>query len=441
MMIWMGGIGLLAAREKLRVAHSLDAVPAIAEAFRVGELSYSKVRAMTRVATPENQDYLLQIARHGTASHVAQLVAKYRRVQRIAENQRANALHDNRYLRFRHDEDGALIIEARLPPATGELVLKALGAAGEALYARRKKAEAATETESNVSAETSQARALYDPPGIAGGDADANDSYAARRADALVMMAESLLAGGAVSRPAAERHLIVVQVDAETLTDGQCPGRSELEDGPCIAAESARRLACDATTVRMVEDDDGMPLGVGRKSRSIPPAIRRALKSRDGGCVFPGCTARHFIEGHHVQHWADGGTTGLDNPVQLCHSHHRLVHEGGFEVHADDAAGFLFKRPNGRVVERVPDCATAQRQGGACVEAFKRAQGLDIESTTGITRWDGTSIDYSITVGWPWTPCSVATVLCSWKPVLATRNTFLDRPMCFSRHRIQEPRN
>ena len=163
---WKCGIGVVAAREKLRVAHSLEALPAIAEAFRIGEVSYSKVRAMTRVATPENQDYLLQIARHGTASHVERLVGKYRRVQRDAEAQRANALHYNRYLRFRHAEDGALLIEARLAPEVGELVLKALAAAGEALYARRRSAEEAVKTESNVSAESSRKRPRAAPSTI-----------------------------------------------------------------------------------------------------------------------------------------------------------------------------------------------------------------------------------------------------------------------------------
>ena len=273
---------------------------------------------MTRVATPENEDYLLQIARHGTANHVERLVRKYRRVQSNAESQRANALHDGRYLHFRHDEDGALIIEARLAPETGELVLKALGAAGEALYARRRAAQTTNETESNVSAETSHARALYDPPGPTGGDACAADSYANRRADALVLMAESLLTSGAASRPAGERHQIVVHIDAESLADADAPGRSELEEGPYLATETARRMACDASVVRIVEDEDGMPLSVGRKTRSIPPAIQRALKARDGGCRFPGCTSRHFVEGHHVHHWAHGGETSLQNLVQLC---------------------------------------------------------------------------------------------------------------------------
>lgn len=122
-------------------------------------------------------------------------------------------------------------------------------------------------------------------------------------------------------------------------------------------------------------------------------AIRRALKSRDGGCVFPGCTARHFVEGHHVQHWAHGGGTRLDNLVQLCHFHHRLVHEGGFHVQADEADGFVFKRPDGRVVEPVPDSVSIQCADGAPIEAINRNCGLEIHANTGITLWDGTRMD------------------------------------------------
>jgi hypothetical protein len=108
---------------------------------------------MTRVATPENEDYLLQIARHGTAAHVERLVCNYRKVQRVAERQRANSLHEERCVKFHHDSDGALVIEARLPPESGEIVLKALAAAGEAMYVRRREFDAARQAARENSAE------------------------------------------------------------------------------------------------------------------------------------------------------------------------------------------------------------------------------------------------------------------------------------------------
>jgi hypothetical protein len=120
-----------------------------------------------------------------------------------------------------------------------------------------------------------------------------------------------------------------VHVDRDAITRDE-EGRCEVEHGPWIAAETARRLACDASIVRMIDDADGEPLKVGRRTRSISAALRRALRARDHGCRFPGCTHRRFVDGHHVTHWAEGGETNLGNLVSLCRRHHRLVHEGGY---------------------------------------------------------------------------------------------------------------
>jgi len=397
---WKCGIGMIAAREKVRVARSLESFPGISEAFRSGEISYSKVRAMTRVATAENEGYLLQIARHGTASHVERLVSNYRRVQRSAERQRANALHKVRSVTFHHDQDGALVLEARLPPEMGAIVLEGLAAAAEAMYQRRR----------DDSAESSPNAGLYMPPGPAEGiaedpavpwwarDVNETQSFSARRADALTLMAESLLDNGAGSRSGGARNHIVVHVDAEVLADPTSPGRSELENGPALAGETTRRLACDASVIRLVEDGEGMPLDVGRKTRSIPPAIHRALRARDRGCRFPGCTARHFVEGHHVKHWAHGGDTSLANLVQLCHFHHRLVHEGGYGVRADGDRQFEFTRPDGRIIEPVPRHDSAESCRGTDIETLNREHDLDIDARTCVTLWDGTVMDHALAV-------------------------------------------
>ena len=152
-------------------------------------------------------------------------------------------------------------------------------------------------------------------------------SRTVRRADALAWMAERMFEPGAVPVLAPDRHEIVVHVEAEVLGDGRA-GRCEIEDRTAIAAETARRLCCDAGIVPVGDGPNGEPLSVGRRTRSIPPAVRRALASRDRGCRFPGCPATHRLHGHHVQHWANGGETSLDNLVLLCPTHHRLVHEG-----------------------------------------------------------------------------------------------------------------
>ncbi len=118
----------------------------------------------------------------------------------------------------------------------------------------------------------------------------------------------------------------MVHCDAATLAEEGEPGRSDL-DGIRVSAETSRRMACDAAVVAMVHAKDSSMLSVGRRTRTIPPHIRRALEERDRGCRFPGCGCR-FTEAHHVKHWADGGETSLRNTVLLCRRHHRAVHEG-----------------------------------------------------------------------------------------------------------------
>jgi hypothetical protein len=129
----------------------------------------------------------------------------------------------------------------------------------------------------------------------------------------------------------AERYQVLLHVDPATLSADVEPGRSELEDGTRVSGETSRRLSCDAGLVRVEHGEDGAVLSVGRKTRTVPPAVRRALEARDRGCRFPGC-GRRFTDAHHVRHWADGGETSLQNCVLLCRFHHRLVHEGGWRV-------------------------------------------------------------------------------------------------------------
>jgi len=134
-----------------------------------------------------------------------------------------------------------------------------------------------------------------------------------------------------VPNSTADRYQVVVHVAADVSADRVPSGRTpHIENGPHVSAETSRRIACDSSVLRIDEDKNGEPLAIGRKSRSIPPAMRRALRMRDKGCRFPGCTNDKFVDGHHIEHWADGGETSLDNLVLLCRRHHHLVHEGGF---------------------------------------------------------------------------------------------------------------
>ena len=182
------------------------------------------------------------------------------------------------------------MLKGRLPAAAGAMLIKALDAALDTL------------PENEVSAKF---------------DEDWPIPHAARRADALAAVAESFLAKSDASSNTADRFQVVVHVDAETLQQ-RAAGRCEIEHGPAIPAETARRLSCDASLISVLENEQGEPLDVGRKTRSIPPAIRRALNTRDAGCRFPGCTHRRYVDAHHIEHWADGGETKLSNLVTFA---------------------------------------------------------------------------------------------------------------------------
>ena len=216
-----------------------------------------------------------------------------------------------------------------------------------------------------------------------------------RRADGLVLMAETLLEAGAKTSKSAERYQVVVHVAAETLATG-APGRCAIDAGPALAADTAKRLACDASIVRLVEDNAGQPLSIGRKTRAIPPAIHRALHARDGGCRFPGCTHRHFIHAHHITPWAQGGETSLVNLVQLCQHHHRLVHEGGYGCRLSDTGELLFTRPDGRPLNAVPPMLIPKT--GKTIEDESRKHGLRIDPHTCVPRWHGEVMDYGMGV-------------------------------------------
>jgi hypothetical protein len=362
---WKCGLDLGAAREKLRVAHALEGLPRIAASMAAGKLSYSKVRAMTRVAEAPNEEYLLNIALHATAHHVEKLVRSYRRVKESQELTREARQQAGRELRWFHNDDGSLVIRARLTAEAGALFIKALQAAEDSVPAK------------SVSAETS-----LDPV----------QTRRALRADALAMISESFLSSGPRDLNGGDRQQIVVHVDAQTLKHDHA-GRCELEHGPAMAAETARRLACDASLIAIIENEQDEPLNVGRKTRTIPPAIRRALNSRDRGCRFPGCTHIRYVDGHHVHHWSKGGETKLSNLVTLCRFHHRQVHEGQVVVQILDDGAFRFVRPDGNTFDSPPPQATDWI-------ALATGQPVAITPRTAITGWTGEHLDYREAIDW-----------------------------------------
>ncbi|MDX1736084.1 MAG: DUF222 domain-containing protein, partial [Halioglobus sp.] len=304
---WQCGIALGAAREKVRVAHCLEQLPRIDAAFARGEISYSKVRAMTRVATPETEDYLLMIARHGTASHVENVVRKYKAVRRALDGKAEEEQFASRELLYYQDEQGMWVIHARLPAEAGELVVKAI----EASVALERERDEETEDAENVSAETFSGEQARPPPPQA-------------RADALERLAERFITSPRdnTSLKGHERCQIQLQVSLSAL---QGAGDSS----------PLRRLCCDASLVTVLEDEQGRVLNIGRRSRTVPPAIRRALALRDNNtCRVPGCCESRYVVAVHIVHWAVGGETSLSTLVTLCRHHHRALHQGVFTLEA-----------------------------------------------------------------------------------------------------------
>jgi hypothetical protein len=371
---WMCSVSPFTAREYVRVARRVRDLPVLAAAFARGELSYSKVRALTRIEDIPDENRLLELARHASASQLERIVSGYRSC--LAVEAGARQAYDERFVSWSWDVDGSLILRGRLPAEQGALLVQALQASRDAL------GPAPAARPENVSAETGQPRERVAPR--------------ARNADALVALADASLENTGNSSTA-DRYQVVVHVEAATLQgdsqdDDRAVPRCELEDGALLPAATARRLACDGSLVRIVERD-GKPLSVGRKTRTIPPALRRALRSRDGGCAFPGCDSTRHVDAHHIEHWADGGRTDIGNLVQLCRFHHRLLHEGGYLVRRRGDA-FAFFTPKGQVLPQVPrpprgDCAT--------VIAHNDRRGVRVSAETTIPT-DGGRMDLGMCV-------------------------------------------
>ncbi|MGH9669702.1 MAG: HNH endonuclease signature motif containing protein, partial [Terriglobales bacterium] len=330
--------------------------------------------------TPETEEQLLAVGRAGTAEHVESLVRGWRRMDRKAEAQEAARRHAGRALHVYQDEDGMVVVRGRLEPEVGAVLVQALAAAREALYQK-----AHTE---NVPAGT-----CTDVP--AGTPTMAQPTMAQQQADALALLAETALHHGIDPGAPAERYQVVVHVDAPVLADPDAPGQSVLEDGAYVPAGTSQRLACGASRVVMQHARDGRVVEVAARTRTIPPAFRRALHYRDRGCRFPGCGVR-FGQGHHIRHWAHGGPTTLSNLALLCRRHHRAVHEEGFQVERRPDGELRFQRPDGRPLPEVPRPPEILDDPVQVLRAQHEAEGLVLNAQTAMPGWLGERLD----VGW-----------------------------------------
>jgi hypothetical protein len=309
-------------REKLRVAKALFDLPLTSSAFAKGDLSYSKVRALSRVATPTTEEQLVDFAIDATASQVERHCMDLRNVQRHVSTRDANRVHDNRYLSCTPHSDGSVTLSVELPKETADLVIKALEMAA-AQVATKKEYE---DMENEVRNAPRGAPDLFQ-----------------QQADALVEISKSYLAGGSGKRSCtADHYQVVVHVDEKALR-----GNPDTESKSDLPIETVRRLCCDGSLVPVTEDENRNPLNVGRKHRVVQPPLKRALLARDKCCRFPGCTHERWLDAHHVVHWADGGQTSLKNLIMLCSRHHRLLHEGGFEIKPGAGGEWHFRNASG----------------------------------------------------------------------------------------------
>lgn len=297
----------------LEVAHALEGLPAIAIAFEEGRLSWGQIVPLVRIATPETDEGLAERAQGIDAT---QLEAAARRLRRVPRRKVEDA-HDRRFVSWQWSLDHTwLRLQGRLPADQGAVVVSALERIADRV------------------------------PHHSG---DRFNSREERQADALAEMASSSTA--ADSDP--DRATVVVHVDAGSLATNAGPN-PEIQDGPNLHFDVARRLACDCRLQVVAHDANGAPLGVGRTTRSVPHWLLRQLKHRDQACRFPGCSRQRFVHAHHIVHWAKGGPTDLDNLLVLCTYHHRLVHEKGWKVRGHPSHAVTFLRPDGSVLATGP---------------------------------------------------------------------------------------
>jgi hypothetical protein len=369
---WRVGLDPATAREKVRVARALGGLPAIDEALRSARLSYAKVRALTRVATPQNESRLLGMALIATGAQLERLCRGYRSV---SAGEAAPALEE-RSVHRRLLPGGMVRLELVLEPDEADLVMRAIQRAREVHAEQAEPPSEPTMEAAEATADVSTETCWPSP------------------ADGAVRLAESFLAGNPVSGTGGERFHVLVHLDQEPLgPDGQLAGT--LEDGTRVSAETLRRVACDCGLT--AAGGNGENLSIGRRTRSIPPAIRRALMLRDRGCAFPGCTHTSFLHGHHVEHWLHGGETRLGNLVMLCTVHHHLVHEGGWTVTAGADGVFLFHPPAGEPLAHNPPTARVD-DIPAWLREWADERNLDLGPEANAPLWDGTVPNYDLAV-------------------------------------------
>lgn len=391
------GLSSGAAREQVRVARALEHLPRTQEMFRAGRLSFSKVRALTRVATSEDEAELLAVALSATANQLERLVSGIRRAESLAD---VNVRHARRSLTWREEEDGSTTFTVRCDPEDAATILETLEQFRDVSEGGHPQTGSGDDDADSgggpvgeadgVSAETPTGRAasMLDAlvllcanaalPGKEPGEW--REALGSRRSETVLHATLEDLADAGGAHAAAPAHT-TTPAAAATAESGRGRGVARsgsvgrlvgprLELGPVLHPETARRLTCDTGVTLMLHKRStttsghgvftvvpsarpGATIDVGKRRRLATARQLKALWERDQGCRYPGCGRRRFLHAHHVIHWSRGGRTDLCNLVLVCSTHHRLLHEGEYTLRLDhEARAITILSPTGRVVAR-----------------------------------------------------------------------------------------
>ncbi len=387
------------AREHVRVARALRDLPVIRAEFAAARLSYAKVRALTRIATPDTEQGLAEIAGPMTGNQLERFARAHRQVSHADDA----AARIRRRLAWRFEDDGSLAGTFRLPPLQGAVLLQALRAAAGDLDHP------------------------HDPPGDGGDGGDGVPASSGDKpsvetssslADALLVIAEAFLADKIAATDNPEVYQVIVHVGTDALAQGDPvggaggqpggtpagvsaetpaaprpvpgdpadPARCHVDDGPAVSVSTAQMITCTAALSWMLHDRDGRVLDLGRRRRRPSAALRRAARERDAcRCRYPGCESRR-IDLHHIQYWSHGGRTSLENLISLCKHHHQLVHEHGYLIAWGPGGTFTFYDPGGTVLP--PSPVLPQPDG-----TIEDCHDADITPDTIIPPWYGERLD------------------------------------------------
>lgn len=304
-----------AARATVALAVALGNLVLIADAFGKGEISREVAQELAKFATPETEAEILTAARHWSASDAI----RHRRKAVAISREESSRIAKSRELRLRWSKDrDSVEIFGRLTAEGGARLDAALR------------------------------RVISSVPKKIAGE---RIPYKSRLADALVELAGVEIKSD--SDP--DRATVSLHIDYETLVSGN--GNGEIHAGigvGYISADIARRITCDPRLEIVLDDPDGLALGVGRSTRGVPSWLSREIRYRDKACIHPGCERTYGLEAHHIIHWADGGPTDYDNLALLCWYHHQMVHDHRWSLTGTVRDGLVFEDISGERIEVAP---------------------------------------------------------------------------------------